>query len=241
MQLIPDDSIDCIIVDPPYGVDFNNKFYNDSKEYVFGQIEKWFIEWKRVLKKHCHIYIFIPTLEVDKWVGVTKVYFEFNNLVSTQIYCNNIAYLPNNFRFDLQLVIYASNSNANNFNYVTSFITSDSWKNDNRNKNKGRDYTFSYTSVIRKPYSNIKANDVIKREHPNEKNPEFIKTLIELSTKTGDIVLDSTAGSGSTAKACKITNRNYIVNDKDKLCYDKMLRSLQGVSMMGINTSKIIY
>jgi tRNA G10 N-methylase Trm11 len=31
---IDDNSIDCIVTDPPFGVDFNNEIYDDSKNKV---------------------------------------------------------------------------------------------------------------------------------------------------------------------------------------------------------------
>jgi len=83
LQNIEDNSIDLIIIDPPYGVNFaGNKKYNDSKEYVFNNYENWLMEMYRVLKEKSHIYIFIPTLEADKWIKKVKEIFTFNNLLA---------------------------------------------------------------------------------------------------------------------------------------------------------------
>jgi len=46
--------------------------------------------------------------------------------------------------------------------------------------------------------------------HPTPKPKTFIKEILNLFSKENDIVLDPFIGSGSTAVACKILNRNYI-------------------------------
>ena len=74
MKKLEDNSVDCIITDVPYGVNFKNDFYDDSKGYVFSTYEQWIKEYARLLKKGSHCYIFIPTLEVDKWVSMVKKY-----------------------------------------------------------------------------------------------------------------------------------------------------------------------
>jgi len=63
---IEDNSIDLIITDPPYWVNFKNSWYNDSKEYIFSKLDILFKEFKRILKNWCHIYVFIPNLETEK-------------------------------------------------------------------------------------------------------------------------------------------------------------------------------
>ena len=54
----------------------------------------------------------------------------------------------------------------------------------------------------------------------------IIKTLIENSSKEGDVVLDTFMGSGTTAIACKELNRNFIgfeINDKfHKIAVDRI-------------------
>ena len=47
-------------------------------------------------------------------------------------------------------------------------------------------------------------------DHPTPKPKTFIKELLLMFSKEDDIVLDPFMGSGATAVACKITNRNFI-------------------------------
>jgi DNA modification methylase len=46
--------------------------------------------------------------------------------------------------------------------------------------------------------------------HPTPKPKQFIKQILDMTTKQHDLILDPFIGSGSTAVACKQLNRNYI-------------------------------
>ena len=57
-----------------------------------------------------------------------------------------------------------------------------------------------------------------KREtglHPTQKPVALFEYLIKTYTNEGDLVLDNCAGSGTTGVACKNTNRNYILIEKE--------------------------
>ena len=54
-----------------------------------------------------------------------------------------------------------------------------------------------------------------KRVHPTQKPVALFEYLIKTYTNEGDLVLDNTAGSGTTGVACKNTNRNYILIEKE--------------------------
>ena len=49
-----------------------------------------------------------------------------------------------------------------------------------------------------------------KKVHPTQKPVELLQYLIETYSNEGDLVMDNTMGSGSTAIACMNTNRNFI-------------------------------
>ena len=222
---IEDNSIDLIITDPPYGVDFaNNKEYDDSKKTVFNQYEKWLKEMYRVLKENSHIYIFIPTLEVDKWVSKVKEIFKFNNLLAFQTHNTN-RYIKNNFSFDLQLVIYASKGKAKRLNKVNWIPTSESWLKDKRNKNKNP-YTYKYPSFIKYIKANEKNNAFKKSFHGNIKNLELIKIFILLSSQENEIILDPFLGSGTTAIAAKLTNRKFIGSEKNSNYFNLIIKRI---------------
>lgn len=49
----------------------------------------------------------------------------------------------------------------------------------------------------------------IPKIHPSQKPVKLLKRLIEIFTDPGDVVIDPCFGSGSTARACIETNRNF--------------------------------
>jgi len=79
-------------------------------------------------------------------------------------------------------------------------------------------YTFNVGNVLALPYgnSNVWYFPIDKdRDHITQKPVKLIENIIEHSTNEGDIVLDPTCGSGTTAVACKRNNRHYICIEKE--------------------------
>jgi len=213
---IPDESIDLIVTDVPFGVEFqNNKFFDDSKEYVFSQADKWLEQFSRVLKEGSHCYIYVPVLEIDFWVSTVKKYLKYNNKLVVSCYTTN-RYIKNNFCFDTQDILYCSKGKAKRLNKVDWIRVSKAWYNDKRNENP-KEWTYQYPSFLPKYYrSNVKPNKAIKLLHPNQKSLDLIEQLVLLSSNEGDTVLDPFMGSGSVGVACKKLNRDFIgyeIND----------------------------
>ena len=63
-----------------------------------------------------------------------------------------------------------------------------------------------------------------KTPHPTQKPELLIEYLIKTYTKEDEVVLDFTAGSGTTAIACLNTNRQFIVIEKEQKYYDIILK-----------------
>lgn len=59
-----------------------------------------------------------------------------------------------------------------------------------------------------------------KYQHPTQKPVELLEYLIKTYTNEGDLVLDPTMGSGTTAVACKHLNRRCIGIELDKIYFD---------------------
>ena len=60
--------------------------------------------------------------------------------------------------------------------------------------------------------------------HPTQKPVALLEYLIKTYTNEGELVLDNTAGSGTTAIACLNTNRQFIVMEKEQKYYDIILK-----------------
>jgi DNA modification methylase len=65
----------------------------------------------------------------------------------------------------------------------------------------------------------------VKEENTQHKNRlNLFEYLIKTYTNKGELVLDNTAGSGTTAIACLNTNRQFIVMEKEQKYYDIILK-----------------
>jgi site-specific DNA-methyltransferase (adenine-specific) len=65
-------------------------------------------------------------------------------------------------------------------------------------------------------YSNVQTPNL----HPTQKPVALFEYLIKTYTNENEIVLDNTAGSGTTGIACINTNRNYILIEKEQKYFD---------------------
>lgn len=80
-------------------------------------------------------------------------------------------------------------------------------------------YNFNVQNVLALPYgnSNVWMFSVDSdRTHITQKPVRLIENIIEHSTNEGDTVLDPTCGSGTTAVACKRSDRHYICIEKEQ-------------------------
>ena len=65
-----------------------------------------------------------------------------------------------------------------------------------------------------------------KRFHPTQKSMPLFETLIKKHTNEGDIVMDTFLGSGTTAFACKNTNRRFTGCEMSAEYYNKMKKQM---------------
>lgn len=65
-----------------------------------------------------------------------------------------------------------------------------------------------------------------KRIHPTQKSLELFEEIIKVHSKEGDLIFDPFCGSGTTAVACKNTNRNFIGSEIDENFFLKAIKRL---------------
>ena len=87
-----------------------------------------------------------------------------------------------------------------------------------RNDNEGTRYPRSVQYFV------TAESEKLGALHPSMKPRLLFEYLIKTHTLEGDLVLDNTAGSGTTAIACLNTNRQFIVMEKEQKYYDIILK-----------------
>ena len=80
-------------------------------------------------------------------------------------------------------------------------------------RTKGNEYVQEFTNY---PKQLLSINAEPMTVHPTQKPVELLEYLIKTYTNKGEVVLDSTMGSGSTGVACKRTDRRFIGIELDK-------------------------
>jgi site-specific DNA-methyltransferase (adenine-specific) len=89
LPLLPDESIDLVLSDPPYGISFHGRkkaknaltpqfFQNDSD---LEWLDKWVLEIHRVLKPDRHAYIFCSWHNVDRFKRALEAHFKIKNIL----------------------------------------------------------------------------------------------------------------------------------------------------------------
>ena len=183
---LSDNKIDCVIVDPPYGIDYQSnykiekyeKIKGDNKE-AFNLLDKSLNLIKPKLKTNSHIYIFTSWKVIDKVKPIVEKHFEVKNCIIWDKENTSMGDLKGNYAERYEMIIFAT-----------------------QGKRKLQN-EFRMANIIKCPRTN-------NSNHPTEKPVELLKKLIECSTKEKELVLDYFAGSCSTLKAAKQTKRKWL-------------------------------
>lgn len=215
-KYVKNHSVDLIVTDPPYGVGFKTDLYDDSLESVVAQMPTWYNEWYRVLKKNGYLYLFVGVKTIHIWIqkGI-EAGFTFKNILATRCFNNNSVTPKNNFGFQFQPILVFSKGKGRNFNNVDFVPTSEDWFNDKRNTNP-KPFVYDYPNWIKTEWCFANSKRSSDNLHPNEKNVDLIKFLIEISSNENDVVMDTFMGCGSTGVASMKANRYFIGIEIDK-------------------------
>lgn len=180
---VPNGSIDLVVTDPPYGMNFQS----NRRKVLHKSIQNdnnlnWLENWVIELKRVCkdEAHLYI----FCSWHNIDL----FKEKVGKYFNVKNI-------------LIWEKNNHGSGDllgDYAPKYEMVLFCSNGTKKLNMGR-----HANILKSPKT---AND----NHPTEKPVNLISFLIEKSSKEGDIVLDTFAGSFSTAQACKQKKRNFI-------------------------------
>jgi site-specific DNA-methyltransferase (adenine-specific) len=188
LKLLPDESVDLILIDPPYGINYlsrnkslaTTRVANDGQE-AYSLLDKALAIAVRKLKRNRHVIIFTNFQAIEFMLPIVRKYLKIKGVC---VWVKN-----NGTRGDLkgawsrghEELIHAANGRP--------FI------------NGKRDLdVFEYKRVASQ-----------HMRHPTEKPVELLKYIIEKTTQPGETVLDFFAGSGSTGQAAQETGRRSIL------------------------------
>ena len=207
MKLIPDESIDMILCDLPYGTTHN-------KWDSILPFDKLWIEYERIIKDHGAMVFTGQGLFTVNLIKSNENHYRYTIIWEKTKAGGflNAKRIPLQAHEDIA-VFYKKLPTYNPQMEIGKPYTKKAVTNgDGRNYGKfDRVGTVNTNNGLRYPRSVIKiSNDNHNSLHPTQKPVELFEYLIKTYTNEGEVVLDNCMGSGTTAIACINTNRNYI-------------------------------
>ena len=216
MKTFPSESVDCVITDPPYGINYSS-FRTKSTPIANDDNLNWVNDFFSVLgvkvKPESHLYCFVDLeYSAEFLFAIRNNGWKVRNLLSIprKIKGNGGGRI---FQQQFEYCVFATKGTkeqGRKFNPTQILQPTDGYKKDKRFSAKEWLYRlpdfWHWTTA-----SAFNHN----RHHPNEKNVECLVDMIRLSTNQDEIVLDPFCGSGSTGVACMLENRKFIGIEKE--------------------------
>lgn len=216
MSKLPDQSIDMILCDPPYGT---TVFKWDS---IIDFNELW-REYTRIIKKNGAIVLFgqEPFSSLMRTSNLKDYRYDLTWLKNKP---TNFFQLKRRVGKDTEniMVFYQKQPtyNPQMRKHVGKPVASKPKKTHNSTTSgKSKSLITPYQdNGLRYPSSVLSFSKVIPSQvvHPTQKPVELLEWLIKTYSNEGDMVLDNTMGSGSTGVACVNTNRDFIGIELDE-------------------------
>ena len=219
MKNIPNESIDAIITDPPYG----------TTSCKWDSVIDFKLMWEqlnRIIKPSGVIVLFgsEPFSSTLRISNIKNYRYDWVWKKTKQGNFAQAPYMP--LKNTENILVFAKGSIASNskikMNYYPQGTTSCSKI--NNGGNKANDFrpnrTLKKEDHIQKttnyPKQLLEFDSSYDFLHPTQKPILLIEYLVKTYTKENQLVLDFTAGSGTTGIACINTNRNFIGIEKDE-------------------------
>ncbi len=234
MKAIPDETIDLVVTDPPFAIDFKAKrgnynrtasrvlegYKEITKENYYEFTLNWMSQCFRILKEGGSMYVFsgwnnlgdiLNAIEEIGFITVNHIIWKYQFGVVT-----NRKFVTSHYHC---LYICKNDKKRKFFPY-------ERFSKEEKN-NQGRSLHYKDKEDVWE----------IKREYwtGDEKTPtklpaEIIKKILQYSSEEGDLVFDPFLGSGQTAVVSKLLKRNYMGFEIVKEYFDFISKRLKSNS-----------
>lgn len=222
---VKDNSVDLLIVDPPYNLDktfHGNKFKKTDDVKYEEYTKKWIELIKPKLKKTASIYV---CCDYKSGIIIGKIiseYFILRNRITWEREKGRGA--KANWKNSMEDIYFATVSDKYTFNlnavkikkrviapYKENGLPKD-WEETENGKFR-LTCPSNFWNDISVPYWSMPENTA----HPTQKPEKLIAKLILASSNENDLILDPFSGSGTTGVVAKKLNRNFIDIEQNPL------------------------
>lgn len=185
---IPNESIDLIVTDPPYLIDYktNRRKYEHEFDTVIQNddnpqiIIDYIKECYRILKNDSAMYMFCSFDKVDFFKQELEKYFNVKNMIIWVKNSHTAGDLEAQFGKQYEIIFLVNKGRK----LINGVRLTDVWN-----------------------FDKVSGNH---QQHQNQKPVNLIEQCIIKHSKENDIVFDGFMGSGTTGVACKNLNRQFI-------------------------------
>jgi site-specific DNA-methyltransferase (adenine-specific) len=198
LKQVPSGTIDHILTDPPFAIDFRAKRnnynrtagrviegYNEvTKENYLDFSKKWISESHRVLKDNGSMLVF------SGWTNLKDILISLEEAGFTTM---------NHLIWKYQFGVFTKNKFVTS-HYHILFVVKDP---KSYRFNKMDHYPEDVLTVNREYWTG-------KAKTPTKLPTKLVRKLLSYLTNEGDLVLDPFMGSGTTAVVCKSMNRRFL-------------------------------
>ena len=189
MASIPSGSIDMVLTDPPYGMDFNSNHRKEKHKKIENDGDLFWLdsfvgEIYRIAKNNTAHYVFCSFHNVDKFKVAIEKKFKLKNILIWEKNNTSMGDLKGDFAPKYEMIMF--------FHKGRRLI------------NGSRDANI------------IKFARTGNKLHPTEKPVDMIQYLLEKFSDKMSVVFDPFMGSGTTGVACVNTGRRFIGIELDE-------------------------
>ena len=208
MDTIADNSVDLVVTDPPYLMDYQSnrrkkvdrfdKIMNDKDNY--NLIQEYFQKCNRIMKNNTAIYCFCSWHNIDFFKYEFEKYFKLKNIIVWNKNNHGTGDLKGSYSPKYELILFG---------------------------HKGR-------TLLR----GKRIPDVIdcakvpskQLTHPTEKPKELLEIFIKQSSDEGGIIFDGFMGTGSCGMVTINLNRNFIGIELDENYFNIAKNRIETIS-----------
>lgn len=242
LKQLPDESVQLILIDPPYNLDLE---VWDTYDNYIEWAAKWLDESYRVLSKNGNMVIFGGTQFLDARSGdlieiiyhcrhntkfrlVNTIIWYYKNGMSAHRYFANrheeVIWLTktDKYYFDLDSVRVKYSAEDLEKTLKDKRLNPD-------NVRKGKNPTNVWE------IGRLNGNSLERVGHPTQKPLEIIRRLVKSLSYPDSIVLDFFAGSGTTGRVCIEEKRNCILCDSDLKSKEYFKKHIENMKSSPLN------
>lgn len=224
MKEIPDESVDMILCDLPYGT-------TACKWDIIIPFDKLWDQYKRIIKEHGAIVLFGSQPFTSKLILSNEKMFREEVIWLKNKSGSGVQAKQKHIKVHENILIFSKNGKYT-YNPQKWIVDKKEFLTQRKTFNKTEVGNNIYSKMIRQqkkddgirnpisivsckvPFTPSKnrtySKEVDLRVHPTQKPVALLEYLIKTYTNEGDTVLDNCMGSGSTGVACVNTGRNFI-------------------------------